>query len=987
MTLTGGHVPPGAVGPACAMVPPVPGTEEKERIEALLTTAEAEFRATVESLRDDDVLAKFRTEYEKLFRSLSRSVLTGVRMFDQYSASHRAFHENINSAKVLGESTSQDEQTIRNLKGQIKRANEFLESSRVKEEKSKDELRQLRIEVNDLRATVAQGVGLSAAQERNINELMKMKEEALRDLEAETDKIAHLRTRIADMADRTRFVDAERRALESEVHLLKEKCAARKIDVDAELRNKENLEADLREMRGVVSVKIADVRARQEQVNRSLEEIALLQNQVKTQKQMLEKVARDYDSLALKAAKYRAECDEQIAITNALVDENNATLKDLHKHEVELAKVSEELNKSTKVRDGLQKKIRQLEAKKQEAETTVKLLKDDNTQVYHAIDQIKLDVDKSKKSLEDLSRERSILSQNYTKLTSETDREQHMLLLLQQTRINLEQDHANCERLLVKKRKVLESLQTDQAAYRQKIDTLQKQIAETLALIKQRETEIYRHKKAVVESETRLKYQQNLYETVQSDRNLHAKNLIESQHDIAEMKRQLKIMNFQINGLKEEYQAKQDQLAREFSDREKLDRETEAIDNEIKTLKQQNELAQAYVRSQVAEENKLSQYVKEAEAEKQKQDHALALVVSERDRLSAQLIKQDGELLKVYDAIKANQFALLRSQKHFVAKKRQLVALEKELRGLVRDKKLLELAVQDKDLLKQAVHQLKAELLEEQSHIKVLSDEIKYPINVHRWRRLEGSDPGQLETINLIHSLQKTLIARAADDAAKEAEIHEKEGTYLQLKEIQTRQVGPEALEQLAEMERVLQDKTAKLRHMVTEVDMYRAQIKEHKYTLGGQGRQLAELKALYFEKKRIAKESGLPAPPPVPRPAAQQQHQSKWMATRARAAHYGHPPAGSASDELLNTAGAPSQGSQAVDAVDAASAIPLPGSRPLTGSARSTRSLDWKSLPPLPESRSTLALRPGDDDYVAERDISDYTADPPSFAEESSAT
>ncbi|KNE55752.1 hypothetical protein AMAG_01629 [Allomyces macrogynus ATCC 38327] len=845
-----GSLHPGGTSPSpipsstAAIIPPVPGADEKARIEALLATAEGEFRATLADVAgDDDTLAKFRVEYEKLHRSLVRSVMTGCRLFDQYAHMHRAFHENVHTAKVLSESTSHDEATIRTLRGQIKRANEFLESARVKEDKSKDELRQLRIE------------------ERTINDLVKVKEEALKDLDMELERIAHLRARVADMADTTRHLDAERRLLDADIHLLKEKVAARKMDVDAELRNKENLEADLRDMRDVVSVKIAEVKQKQDHVNRAIDDIALLQNQAKTQKQMLDKLARDHEALVTKADKYRAECDEQILVTNALVEDNNGILKELRKREVDLAKVGDDLAKNTKVHDGLQKKIRALEAKKNEAESTVRTLAAENEATYRAMDQIKADIDKSKKTIEDLTREKTLVEQNYKKLATETEREQHLSFLLQQTRLNFEQDQAQSQRVIAKLEKSLAALEEDKHAYETKIAAVQEQVAALLGHIKKRETEAFSLKRQVVDSETKLKYQQNLYETVQSDRNLHAKNLVESQHEIAEMRRQLKVMNFQINGLKEELQLKQDQLAREIADQDKLHKEIEAIDNETRNLKHQNELAQVYVRSQVAEENRLSQFVKEAEGEKQKQEHSMALVVSERDRLSAQLIKQDADLLHVYDAIKAHQYALLRSQKHYMQKKQQLTALEAEIRALVTEQRLLELQTRDHGSLKQAVHQLKAELLEEQGHIKVLSDEIQKPVNIHRWRRLEGSDPGQLETIQLLHTLQRTLIAKASEDQIKEAEIHAREATYLQLKEIQSRQVGPEVLEQLAAMEQALKARTAKLKHMRTELDMHRAQIKEHKYTLAGLDRELAEGKAVYFEKRREMAKRGISLP------------------------------------------------------------------------------------------------------------------------------
>lgn len=46
----------------------------------------------------------------------------------------------------------------------------------------------------------------------------------------------------------------------------------------------------------------------------------------------------------------------------------------------------------------------------------------------------------------------------------------------------------------------------------------------------------------IVEGETRLKQQQNLYEAVRADRNLYSKNLIQAQDEIQEMKRKFQIM-------------------------------------------------------------------------------------------------------------------------------------------------------------------------------------------------------------------------------------------------------------------------------------------------------------------------------------------------------------------------------------------------------------------------------------------------------------
>ena len=89
--------------------------------------------------------------------------------------------------------------------------------------------------------------------------------------------------------------------------------------------------------------------------------------------------------------------------------------------------------------------------------------------------------------------------------------------------------------------------------------------------VKVREMQIFDYKKKIAEAETKLKQQQNLYEAVRSDRNLYSKNLIESQDEITEMKRKLKIMNHQIDQLKEEITGKEAALVKEHLDHQRWD--------------------------------------------------------------------------------------------------------------------------------------------------------------------------------------------------------------------------------------------------------------------------------------------------------------------------------------------------------------------------------------------------------------------------------
>ena len=88
-----------------------------------------------------------------------------------------------------------------------------------------------------------------------------------------------------------------------------------------------------------------------------------------------------------------------------------------------------------------------------------------------------------------------------------------------------------------------------------------------------------------------------------------------------------------------------------------------------------------------------------------------------------------------------------------------------------------------------------------------LSEELENPMNVHRWRKLEGSDPATYEMIQKIQTLQKRLIMKTEEVVEKDLLIQEKEKLYVELKNILARQPGPEVAEQLSVYQHNLKEK------------------------------------------------------------------------------------------------------------------------------------------------------------------------------------
>jgi len=141
--------------------------------------------------------------------------------------------------------------------------------------------------------------------------------------------------------------------------------------------------------------------------------------------------------------------------------------------------------------------------------------------------------------------------------------------------------------------------------------------------------------------------------------------------------------------------------------------------------------------------------------------------------------------------------------------------------------------------------------LTERLQVKALSEELENPLNIHRWRKLEGTDPDTWENLQKIQTLQKRLIKKTEEVVEKDVIIQEKEKLYVELKNLLARQPGPEVAEQLSIYQQNLKEKTSQMKAMAAELNMYQAQVNEYKYEIERLTRELQDMKRKYYEQKR----------------------------------------------------------------------------------------------------------------------------------------
>eukprot|EP00435_Cladocopium_sp_Y103_P057516 s620_g19.t2 len=153
--------------------------------------------------------------------------------------------------------------------------------------------------------------------------------------------------------------------------------------------------------------------------------------------------------------------------------------------------------------------------------------------------------------------------------------------------------------------------------------------------------------------------------------------------------------------------------------------------------------------------------------------------------------------------------------------------------------------------LEKEVYHLQRELLQERTKVRALSEELENPMNVHRWRKLEGSDPAMYELIQKVRSLQKRLIAKTEEVVVKDIEIQEKDKLHKELNGILEKQPGPEVLEQLEQYQDTYAAKQKQMKAMQSELHTYQSQVSDYKDEIDRLNRELQEVKKKFYDQKK----------------------------------------------------------------------------------------------------------------------------------------
>jgi hypothetical protein len=251
--------------------------------------------------------------------------------------------------------------------------------------------------------------------------------------------------------------------------------------------------------------------------------------------------------------------------------------------------------------------------------------------------------------------------------------------------------------------------------------------------IKLKNMDILELQKHVKDEKDKNKAQRTLYEQVRSERNFFSKQQVQSEDEIAEMKRKFSFMAHQINQLKEEIQVKDNSLINEHFQYLKLQDQMKVQARKLSKRKEIMETANQVMQKQDAEIKNLRRTLSDVEKDQHQHKRVFDDAVQERDILATQLIRRNDELALLYEKIRIQQSTLSKGEVQYRMRLVEIRQLQLELINLKRLLQIRSHEVTNIEALKNEVYHVQRELLQERTKVKALSEELENPMNVHRW--------------------------------------------------------------------------------------------------------------------------------------------------------------------------------------------------------------------------------------------------------------
>ncbi|CCW64007.1 unnamed protein product [Phytomonas sp. EM1] len=816
----------------------------------VLENIEHRYVEVMQELSAEPRFERLKLEYERIYRLLSKSHEGERHLMEKIKELRDELKDHESRIGTALELSREDAQSIAALRKEIEKAWAMADMAHTREVESRELIQVLMKQVADLDEQVEHSAGLSIGHEvalRNLLQAKKAREEEHATLVSDgtllkADHTAYL-SRMQDLSSKEA---ATRKALEAKTATYQALLAA----IEAEQRERSAKEQSAKNYRNMTEQHVLEVEKVKRAVEQLLAEERRLSKDVEAAKEGTTVIFRQLEE---RQQQIKTEAD-QLAAT----EQYNGTLK-------------AELLRKTAIMKEKQRELTKATKRLSNTEATARDQQEQMNKLVQERDALILRSNENNETLDGLMKE----------LIHEEARIQGVEgvmrgVMLRKTKALAAKSVKENSRAEVQGVQVLEEgkvrrLEQDLFAYLQSNEQLRKKVFDlekkkdkhfsavqaatveyhrTLDAIRAKRTELKSLKEHYAMLEKKHKAQQELVNRVKADRNRAEKQLREMETERAELMAHQQAKQETIDAIKKELIRTETDFLQLHAVNKQLRYDMTNTEERFKHVHEDCMEAKSRVAALEGEAMELEQVIAKCDAEKQKQLYKLKKVTNDCNILATQLICKNEEVSLIYDKVRLQASDLVSKAADYDRRVDEIIDTRDRLAELrLRCRRsLVRLHYMEK--IKKKTIKYQRELNQQRAHVRALTDEVQNFVNIHRWRRLEGSAPMLLDALAQVQLLQRSYIEKSRMCVELTEEIRKKVDEYTKLRSRLARMPGPEAMEDLALFQENIEKRDEQLHVMFSEL----RDLEQHAEVLEDEVRtlndELAEAKRKYYDEK-----------------------------------------------------------------------------------------------------------------------------------------
>jgi chromosome segregation ATPase len=755
--------------------------------------------------------------------------------------------------------SQEDQSTIEALKDELEKAWAKVDESHESEMQSKRTVNELKMEIaaltqdNDVMCDdemedeiaiddahlltpdeyLRRRVHTRRSNAREVESLLKTKENLTAERDELLEETIKLREDIDKLSERTREAESAKLDLDIELQNVKDAAFASATEVERQGRAKDRLQRELNEVKESAAEKESQINDYKSKIAKSDGLIRELERNMRLQERRADASQKELNVLASKSDKLHRELNEAKANNKSAEDAITSKMHEINLLNSEIKRNERELDKLSKNTDQLASKLRVAEQAKLNADESKNELKRDVHLLEQQLEQQKRDLNNETRQKNDLMRERDVLIKAATQAQNVTSQHQDLLRIHEAQRQTLENEIKSYKMEQAKQELKLKQLDQQRSQLKAEVEEANSVREELEESLRAREARIVELQQELHDAHVNIKRAEHNYDAMRAERNQKSKELISAQAKIADVKREYKTKTCAIERLQEELHAKDVTIANERFEHQKLDKDRDSLRRQNDKLNATLRETQEELKHTQDETKSLQSSLASLNESRAIQNKQLDAIKRDRDVLNTQLVQRNKECALLYEKVKIQQKILNQGQTEYRERIREIKMLKLRLTSNMQELASLREAAANIDALKHEIQTLNRELLHERTRVKALSEELENPLNVHRWRKLQGSDPAMYELIQKVQALQRRLIAKSEEVTEKEILLGEKTKVLEELRVVLSRQPGPQAFEDLRDTRAQIKEKTRQVKCLQGELKMFIAHRDAYTHELG----------------------------------------------------------------------------------------------------------------------------------------------------------